>query len=104
MKRQVTLSRPPNSPPFTPPVPNASIPDRMTRFFPLSHSAPKAASHGTTRDEEVDRLTWDDLVHVLNTRRAAIQPSPIPAGPGSLEANCPVRKTFALPLTKPLGR
>ena len=57
----------------------------------------------TTRDKEIARLDRDDLIHVLNTRRAAIQHAADSAWPWSLEAHRPIRKTFALPLNRPLG-
>ncbi len=57
----------------------------------------------TTRDKEIARLNRDDLIHVLNTRRAAIQHAADGRWPWSIEAHRPIRKTFALPLTRPLG-
>ncbi len=57
----------------------------------------------TTRDKEITRLDRDDLVHVLNTRRSSIQHAADALWPWSLEANRPIRKTFALPLNRPLG-
>jgi hypothetical protein len=56
-----------------------------------------------TRDKEISRLDRDDLLHVLNTRRSAIQHAADALWPWSLEANRPIRKTFALPLNRPLG-
>ena len=57
----------------------------------------------STRDKEVARLDRDDLIHVLNTRRSAIQHAADGRWPWSIEANRPIRKTFGLPLTRPLG-
>ncbi|MEO5917911.1 MAG: hypothetical protein ABIS50_27000 [Luteolibacter sp.] len=57
----------------------------------------------TTRDKEIARLDRDDLIHVLNTRRSAIQHAADSRWPWSNEANRPIRKTFGLPLTRPLG-
>ncbi len=55
------------------------------------------------KNKELAHLTRDELIHVLNTRRSSIQHAADALWPWSLEANRPVRKTFALPLTRPLG-
>jgi hypothetical protein len=56
-----------------------------------------------TRDKEITRLDRDDLIHILNTRRSSIQHAADALWPWSIEANRPIRKTFALPLNRPLG-
>lgn len=56
-----------------------------------------------TRGKEVTRLNRDELVHVLNTRRSSIQHAADALWPWSIEANRPIRKTFALPLNRPMG-
>jgi hypothetical protein len=57
----------------------------------------------TTKDKELARLDRDELLHVLNTRRSSIQHAADALWPWSDEAHRPIRKTFGLPLTRPMG-
>ncbi len=54
----------------------------------------------TLKDKEIAR---DELLHVLNTRRASIQHAADAVWPHSQETNRPIRKTFGLPLTRAMG-
>ena len=63
----------------------------------------KAAQQETTRTKETARLDRDELIELLNNHRSAIQHAADAIWPWSNEANRPTRKTFALPLTRPLG-
>ena len=55
------------------------------------------------KDKELARLDRDDLLHVLNTRRSSLQHAADAIWPWNVEASRPIRKTFALPLTRPMG-
>jgi hypothetical protein len=68
-----------------------------------NYKGKEADQADTLRDKELTRLDRDDLIHVLNTRRSSIQHAADALWPWSLEANRPIRKTFALPLNRPLG-
>jgi hypothetical protein len=57
----------------------------------------------SAKDKELARLDRDELLHVLNTRRSAIQHAADAVWPYSEETNRPVRKTCGLPLTRPMG-
>ena len=75
---------------------------------PSSSCSPTTAARtseqtDTTRDKEITRLDRDELIHVLNTRRSAIQHAADALWPWSDENNRPIRKTFSLPLNRPLG-
>ena len=63
----------------------------------------KSAQQESTRTKELARLTRDDLMSTLNTRRSVIQHAADAIWPWSIEANRPTRKTFALPLTRSMG-
>ena len=63
----------------------------------------KDTQQETTRSKETARLDRDDLIELVNARRAAVQHAADAIWPWSLEANRPTRKTFSLPLTRPLG-
>ena len=55
------------------------------------------------KDKELARLGRDELLHVLNTRRSSIQHAADALWAWNIEAHRPIRKTFALPLTRPMG-
>lgn len=55
------------------------------------------------KDKELARLDRDQLLHILNTRRSSIQHAADAVWPYSVEAHRPIRKTFGLPLTRPMG-
>lgn len=57
----------------------------------------------SAKDKELARLDRDELLHVLNTRRSAIQHAADAVWPYSVEPKRPIRKTFGLPLTRPMG-
>ena len=57
----------------------------------------------STRTKELARLTRDDLMSTLNTRRSVIQHAADALWPWSAESSRPTRKTFDLPLTRPMG-
>ena len=63
----------------------------------------KSAQQESTRTKELARLTRDDLMNTLNTRRSVIQHAADAIWPWSTEASRPTRKTFGLPLTRPMG-
>ena len=57
----------------------------------------------TLKEKEIARLDRDELLHILNTRRSSIQHAADAIWPWNDEAHRPIRKTFALPLTRPMG-
>jgi len=63
----------------------------------------KSEQTETIKEKELARLDRDSLLHILNTRRAAIQHAADAIWPWNEEAHRPIRKTFALPLTRPMG-
>ena len=63
----------------------------------------KQVQKEATRTKELSRLSRNDLIHTLNTRRSVIQHAADATWPWSIESNRPTRKTFGLPLTRPLG-
>jgi len=63
----------------------------------------KSAQQESNRSKEISRLTRDDLMSTLNIRRSAIQHAADALWPWSVESNRPTRKTFGLPLTRPMG-
>ena len=56
-----------------------------------------------TVEKEIARLTRDQLIDVLNTRRSAIQHAADAIWPYTDEMNRPIRKSFEIPLSRPLG-
>jgi hypothetical protein len=63
----------------------------------------KSAQQQTTRSKELSRLNRDELVELLNHHRSAVQHAADALWPWSQEINRPTRKTFALPLNRPLN-
>jgi hypothetical protein len=63
----------------------------------------KSAQQQTTRSKELSRLNRDELVELLNHHRSAVQHAADALWPWSIEINRPTRKTFALPLNRPLN-
>ncbi len=55
------------------------------------------------RDKELSRLDRDGLLHVINTRRAAVQHAADAIWPATEAATRPIRKTFSIPLTRAMG-
>ena len=55
------------------------------------------------RDKELSRLDRDGLLHVINSRRAAVQHAADALWPAADEATRPIRKTFGIPLTRAMG-
>ncbi len=57
----------------------------------------------TTRSKELARLNRDELIELLNNHRSAVQHAADALWPWNTETSRPTRKTFALPLTRPLN-
>lgn len=57
----------------------------------------------TTRTKELARLDRDELIELLNHHRSAVQHAADALWPWSAETSRPTRKTFSLPLTRPLN-
>jgi hypothetical protein len=57
----------------------------------------------STKDKEPARLDHDQLLNILNIRRSSIRHAVDAVWPYSAEAHRPIRKTFCLPLTRPMG-
>jgi len=55
------------------------------------------------RDKELSRLDRDGLLHVINSRRAAVQHAADALWPAADEATRPIRKTFGIPQTRAMG-
>lgn len=62
-----------------------------------------ASKQETSRSKELARFGRDELIELLNHHRSAIQHAADAIWPWNTEANRPTRKTFALPLTRPLS-
>ncbi len=86
-------------------LPGFKTPEKIAAVETLlsTYKGKEADKTEATRDKELTRLDRDDLIHVLNTRRSSIQHAADAIWPWSIEANRPIRKTFALPLNRPLG-
>jgi hypothetical protein len=63
----------------------------------------KAGQQESTRTKELARLDRDSLIDQLNLHRSAVQHAADALWPWSAETSRPTRKTFALPLTRPLN-
>lgn len=57
----------------------------------------------TTRDKELTRIDRDGLIHLINTRRSAVQYAADALWPAADTAHRPIRKTFSIPPTRALG-
>ena len=53
--------------------------------------------------QSADRISRDALLKLINTRRSAIQHAADGTWPYTEEANQPFRKSFHLPLSRPMG-
>jgi len=86
-------------------VPGFLTPQKITDVEALlaSYKNDKSAQTNAIKEKELTRLDRDDLLHVLNTRRSAVQHAADAVWPWSDEAHRPIRKTFGLPLTRPMG-
>ena len=85
-------------PGFKTPEKIAAVQDLLDAF-----RGDKSAQQDVSKDKELARLGRDELLHVLNTRRSSIQHAADAIWPWNDEAHRPIRKTFALPLTRPMG-
>lgn len=86
-------------------LPGFNTPKKITDVEDLlaSYKGDKSAQTDAIKEKELARLDRDDLLHVLNTRRSAIQHAADAIWPWNDEAVRPIRKTFSLPLTRPMG-
>jgi hypothetical protein len=53
----------------------------------------------TSRDKELARLDRDSLLHLVNSRRTAVQHAADAIWPAAIEATRPIHKTFSIPMT-----
>jgi hypothetical protein len=86
-------------------LPGFKTPEKTAALDALlaAYRAAEGDQQDTSRTKEISRLTRDELLHTLNTRRSAIQHAADSLWPWSDEALRPIRKTFSLPLNRPLG-
>jgi hypothetical protein len=86
-------------------LPGFKTPEKITAVETLrdAYDRDSGGHQESTRDKELARLTRDDLMHVLNTRRASIQHAADAIWPASDENNRPIRKTYAIPLNRMMG-
>jgi len=86
-------------------LPGFKTPQKITAVEALltAYKDDKSDQAGAIKEKELARLDRDDLLHVLNTRRSAVQHAADAIWPWSDEAHRPIRKTFGLPLTRPMG-
>ncbi|MEO5715598.1 MAG: hypothetical protein ABIT37_19120 [Luteolibacter sp.] len=86
-------------------LPGYKKPEQITALEDLlsAYRGEKETQQEATRTKELSRLSRNDLMHTLNVRRAVIQHAADALWPWSLESSRPTRKTFGLPLTRPLG-
>lgn len=81
-------------------MPDDSTPPVTTTAAPVTRGYFNKAQSAKTL---ITRIKSDNLLHVLNTRRSSIQHAADAIWPWNNEAHRPIRKTFALPLTRPMG-
>ncbi len=86
-------------------LPGFKTPERIAAVQALltACSATESGQQETTRDKELTRIDRDGLIHLINTRRSAVQHAADALWPAADEAHRPIRKTFSIPLTRALG-
>ncbi len=86
-------------------LPGFKTPEKITAVETLlaAYRGNSGDQQQSTKEKELARLDRDELLHVLNTRRSAIQHAADALWPYSTEANRPIRKTYGLPLSRPMG-
>ncbi|MBC8128529.1 MAG: hypothetical protein H8M99_15420 [Gloeobacteraceae cyanobacterium ES-bin-144] len=86
-------------------LPGFNSPEKITAIEQLlaNYRGKEVTQTETDRSRELTRLDRDELIHILNTRRSSIQHAADVLWPWGNEANRPTRKTFALPLNRPMG-
>lgn len=86
-------------------LPGFKTPDKTAAVQALltAYSATESGQQETTRDKELTRIDRDSLIHLINTRRSAVQHAADALWPAADEAHRPIRKTFSIPLTRALG-
>lgn len=88
-----------DSPPgFKTAAKNAMVEALLTAYRSAESGQGKA-----TEDKGLSRVSRDALVQKINTRRSALQHAADVLWPYTQEANRPIRKTFELPLGRPIG-
>lgn len=85
-------------PGFKTPAKIAAVKSLLTAY-----TGEKEDQAGAQREKELSRLDRDGLLHLINTRRSAVQHAADAIWPASQEATRPIRKTFKIPLTRAMG-
>ncbi len=86
-------------------LPGFKTPEKITAVDTLltKYTGEKDEQTVANRDKELTRLDRDSLLHLINTRRSAIQHAADSIWPASEEPTRPIRKTFGIPQTRAMG-
>jgi hypothetical protein len=86
-------------------LPGFRTPDRLAtvRVLLEAYKAVVGDQHFAASRKELARLDRDELVHIINTRRLAIQHAADAGWPRGEENNRPIRKLFRIPLNRTLN-